>query len=527
MAHHTSPGRGLLCSASLLASVALSLACGSDAPPPPSPPRVAITVPEGNVVGTHVKLSVSVTGCDTVQSVELLDQGERLKMLPANSGETLIELYSHEISYKRGIAARLSLTARATCANGQSSESQPAPVTFFPVESVLEGGPGVQVVPDYFIAEGRGSNVTFLGCGNESTGIPKLFRVNANGEVTQQLQMPFICNANTTITKAQPSTGIRWVWTPGAGVMAINESFEVVSQPYSQLPLTSLTVDPDGHALVLDTNGNFRRLKKDAGIVNKPEDMDLWNEHYKPGGDLIGTPIFRAELGQVLLPMYNVLFDTAEGEVSLHTLDYRTGPVNEQPVGAYSIVQVYADGTPPAASISANGQEFTLAFGTADGRTIVISCPTNGTICEGPNRRWQSEPIQGRVALLLPYAGTSRLAAIAYQHVWFLNPTNGAVLNKNGAAISPNGAFSVLQVQQGANNGHDFYLLNGTPGMSVPQPTEIVAVDRAENGELFRYQLPGGNLTAAVDDDGRLWMRMNLKLVKALPLYEYRQAQQQ
>jgi len=522
MAHHTSPGRGLLRSASLLASAVLTAsACGPDKPVTPPPPLVTINVPEGNVVGTKVKLSVTVNGCDTVQSSQLFDRGEALKALPPNMGETLVELQSHEIRYKRGIAANMSLTAKAVCSDGRQSESQPVAVTFFPVESVLEGGPGVQVVTDYFIADGSGSSVSFIGCGNPPTGLPMLYRVNVNGEVTQQLQLPFVCNASTTITEKQPSTGIRWVWTPGAGVIAINESFTIISQPVPQLQLASLTVDPDGHALALETTGRFVRLKKDAGIGGA---LEMWE--YAPSASLIGTPIFRQELGYVMLPMFSASAGSVEGEVSIHTLNFKTGPTSlGEPVSKPVVKFVYADATPPAASISADGQTMYLAFrppeGAAD-RTVLVACPTDGTVCES-TQRWQSETLQGRVVLLLPYAGTNRLAAIAPQHVWFINPSSGAVLNKGGTALSPTGSFNVLAVQQGVGSREDFYLLNGAGPL---QTTEIVAVDRAENGELFRYQVPGGDLTAAVDASGALWMRVNQKLVKAKPLSDYRQAQQ-
>jgi hypothetical protein len=522
MAHHTSPGRGLLRSASVLASAVLSaLACGDPPPVTPPPPLVTITVPEGNVVGTLVKLSVTVNGCDTVQSVQLFDHGEALRALPPNTGTTLVELQKNEIPYKRGISANLSLTAKAVCSDGRQSESQPVAATFFPVASVLEGGPGVQVVPDYFIADGSGSSVTFIGCGNLDTGIPMLYRVDANGEVKQQLQLPFVCNANTTITEKQPSTGLRWVWTADAGVIAINDAFQIVSSPVPQMRLVSLTVDPEGQALVLNTSGVFMRLKKDAGIGGN---LKLWEYSPSVNASLIGTPIFRPELGYVLMPMFAPNAGDDQGAVTIHTLNYRTGPTSQgEPVSRPVVKYVYSDGTPPAASISADGQTMYLAFAAAGGRTIVVSCPTNGTLCElGNGQRWQSEAIQGRVVLMLPYAGTSRIAAIAHQHIWFMNPSTGAVLNKGGTAISPTGSLNVLQVQQGVGTREDFYLLNGSPGSL--QSSEIVAVDRAENGEVFRYQVPGGDLTAAVDTSGQLWMRVNQKLVKALPLTDYRQA---
>lgn len=519
MAHHTSPGRGRMRSAFLLASLALTASCGDPPPVTPPPPLVTITVPEGNVVGDKVKLSVTVNGCDTVQSVQLLDHGESVKALPPNTGETLVELQKNEVSYKRGIAVNLSLTAKATCSDGRQSESQPAAVTFFPVASVLDGGLGVQVVPDYFIADGSGSSVSFIGCGNLDTGIPMLYRVDANGEVKQSLQMPFVCNATTTITEKQQSTGIRWVWTADAGVIAIDEAFRIVSQPLPQMRLASLTVDPEGQALVLNTSGTFMRLKKDAGIGGT---LKLWE--YSPSGNLIGTPIFRADLGYVLLPMFSTSAGEAEGAVSIHTVNFKNGPdSNGNPVSRPVVKYVYADGTPPAASISADGQTLFLAFGAAGDRTFLVSCPTNGTICElNAGQRWQSEALQGRVVLLLPYAGTSRLAAVAHQHVWFINPSTGAVLNKGGTAVSPSGAYNILQVQQGFGSREDFYLLNGSSGSLTT--AELVAVDRAESGEVFRYQVPGGDITAAVDTSGQLWMRVNQKLVKALPLSDYRQA---
>jgi hypothetical protein len=52
-------------------------------------------------------------------------------------------------------------------------------------------------------------------------------------------------------------------------------------------------------------------------------------------------------------------------------------------------------------------------------------------------------------------------------------------------------------------------------------PQEIVAVDTAEQGELFRYEV-SSSLSCSVDDSGQLWMRLGNNLVQTLPLFQYR-----
>ncbi|XXF80630.1 hypothetical protein P2318_13020 [Myxococcaceae bacterium GXIMD 01537] len=528
MAHHTSSGRGLLCSASLLASALLASACGPDKPVTPPPPLVSITVPDANIIGKLVKLSVTVSGCDQVQTLTLFNQGEQVRSLPPNTGETQVEVQKNELRYSRGIAAPLSFTARAVCTDGRQSDSQPVAATFFPVESVVESvNNSVQVVPDYFIAEGGtpGLAVSFLGCGNLDTGIGMLYRVDGNGEVreTDKLQLPFVCNATTTITERH-SSGIRWVWTADAGVIAINDDFEIVSRPSPQLRLNMLVMDPDGNAIAQNTSGEILRLKSRGGLGN----IVQWT--YSTSDKLIGTPVFRRELGRVLLPYFASNVNGPQDAVRIHALDYtttRTGDVDY--VDRAVVKYLYnTDDVLPAAAISSNGNDLYLAFWAAGGQTLVLSCPTNGLECEGNNIRWQSQALPGRVALMMPYAGGNRLAAVAPQQVWFLDPNSqGAITNKGGTPLASSGGLNILQVQQGAStnsatSGHDFYLFNGPSGSL--QTVEIVGMDRAENGHLFRYQMPANNLTGAVDGAGALWLRIHRKLVKLLPLSDYRNA---
>lgn len=527
MAHHTlSARRGLLRSAFVLASLAATAACGPDKPVTPAPPVAIVGVPNPNTVGTSLKLVVSVSGCDTVQSLTLLDHGEKVKGLPNNVGETQVELAKNEVPYKGGIAASLSFTAKAVCNDGRASESQPAAATFFPVETLVASTNNLQVVPDYFVAEGSGSSVTFLGCGTVSTGQSYLYRVSALGDVQQQVQMPFVCNAGTTISDKYGASGLRWVWTANAGVMAINSSFQIVALPSPQLRVTSLVVGPNGDAIASDDAGNIvRLLQSGTGNIIK------WT-YSLHGGSLMGTPIFRADQGKVLLPLYAGGTGSATGTLYVEGIDYNAGPTSNGGPASHSVLKyIYdPDAIPPAAALSGDGKTMYLAFHASGDQTLVVACSVDAVAsspdaatCElqSPGLLWESSPVDGRVALLLPYAGGARLAAIAAQRAWFLDPNNkGAVLNKGGAALTPTGGLSVLSVQQGVGVNQDFYLLNGAGSSTI----EVVATDRAENGPLFHYQVPSGDLTLALDASGAVWMRIGKSLVKTLPLADYRNA---
>lgn len=60
-------------------------------------------------------------------------------------------------------------------------------------------------------------------------------------------------------------------------------------------------------------------------------------------------------------------------------------------------------------------------------------------------------------------------------------------------------------------------------------PVELFGVDQStvgEGREVFRYQV-SGSMGAAVDDEGRLWLRTGQKLLQALPTSEYRRRQEE
>jgi hypothetical protein len=97
------------------------------------------------------------------------------------------------------------------------------------------------------------------------------------------------------------------------------------------------------------------------------------------------------------------------------------------------------------------------------------------------------------------------------------------VLNKDQKPLSPTGALVARIAQPGP--GSAFYLFTSPVSSfdgKTPFPMEIIATDAAEKGELYRYQVPGGSLSGALDDSGALWLRVGRKLVKPLALEQYR-----
>jgi hypothetical protein len=112
---------------------------------------------------------------------------------------------------------------------------------------------------------------------------------------------------------------------------------------------------------------------------------------------------------------------------------------------------------------------------------------------------------------------------IGAQKTYFLNEATGQVRNFEGLPVTAAGALFAHSVQPG--NANDFYILNGPAG---GYPTEIVALDSPDWGELWRYELASGGelpqtaLYLAVDEAGQAWVRSGGKQVKPFTLAQYR-----
>ncbi|NBD09492.1 MULTISPECIES: hypothetical protein [Corallococcus] len=504
--------RALLAMLTFCASVLA--ACGDPKPPPvPDPPVVSLNVPQPNSATPTLTVRVIVSGCDAVARVDIYDQDTFLKTVPYTSGSMDFELAANEIKYTRGLAVSLSLNARATCADGRTNVSQPASATFLPVTKVVKDpDPNGQVVTDFFITEGTGANISFIGCGNPTTGSGTLFRVDAAGVLRNSVEMGIPCSAATVITPINPSSGKRWVWTPGAGAVAVDANFTITGRTSPTYFLVSLSVMSNGDALVRDRYTVSRLKHTNAGGTFQ------WT--YK--GAVLGPIAPPQEKGQqVLVPYVAQLEFSQVPQVIVAYLDangtsQELQPVQERKIYAYN-GQLDA---PPVTTFSADGSTIYFAFLFGNNQSRVQACSTDLEGCEGAAFKWASPTLPVPINFLLPYSAGSRIAAIGTQRVWFLDATNGIVTNKGGTSVDASGKLRIVQVQLGQPTSPEFYLLNA-PDVAGVLPQEIVAVDASEKGELFRYEV-SSSLSCSVDDTGRLWMRVGKNLVQALPLSEYR-----
>ena len=508
--------RRRLLAALLLASAGAG--CGPQAPPdapPKDPPRVFVTVDRADVVGTSFGLKVSVTGCDAVQAVSLLDHGSFLKNVPYTATPTPVSLGMNEVPWQSvGLAGRLSLSARATCRDGRSNTSASVPGTFFPVEAVVERG-GVQVVPDAFVADGRSPHATFTGCaGGSNPGTTALATVDQGGTVTLlQEAAPVPCLLTSAITPRNPASGKRWLWTYDEGAFAFDAQLQVSG--FAEGKVNGLGVMPNGDALTWNRStpsGGLRWIRHDTGQVK-------WSA--TPQGELAGTPQLRVGFG-VYVPVLNAAL-TNEATFKVQALSADTGGA----LATYDLLRwSYGVGDVPyvpQAAFNADASVVYVPVPLPGGSSQVWACTTaqlGG--CNPSNRRWATPELVGTpVAVIVPFNNGQRLAAVAPNGTWFLDAATGEVQNKGGLPLQPAEGLVTLAVEKGLS-GPDFYLFNGPASALTPRTTEVVATDLPAAGELFRYARNNDTLAGAVDDEGRLWLRAGTDLVRTLELPQYR-----
>ncbi|ATB34500.1 hypothetical protein [Melittangium boletus] len=505
-----------------------ALACNN--PPPitiPEPPQVVIQLAETNTVGSSFKFAVNTSGCDQVQRLEIFDDTRALKVVPYAGNPTQVTLGTDEIRYTKGIAATLSLSAQVTCADGRSNVSQAQLATFFPVDEVVEPISGnTQIVPPYFVAEGTGNNVSFIGCAMQGN-VPTLFRVKkSEPTIADSLEMDFPCDATTIITDRKPAlTGLRWLWTRGRGVLALKADFSIAYS--SDAAVKNLAVGPDGSAILYDSTQ--LRLVSPAGKVLWERTI-IGDTNYLPGL-VAGEPMVRTggtSTGTVVVPLKDDGADTTAVRVAV--LTYAKGELT----ATYEL-ESFPLNTPFWTAFDDTGS--VMYLGTQQGESASVrACALGKTgLCRASTdtRLWiTSQPLAGYLAALVPYNNNSRLAVVTANQTWFLDvrnlpgnkATQGGIVNKDQTSLKPNGALVARFVQPGPSNA--FYLFTsarGTDAVPDPYPVEIVATEEAEKGVLFRYQVQGDSLYGALDDSGTLWMRVGRKLVKPLSLARYRE----
>ncbi|WP_225414616.1 hypothetical protein [Stigmatella hybrida] len=522
----------------LLSLPVLATACGgNDKPPVKDPPQATLSVTETNVVGTKVTVQVGATGCDQLESLSIYDGDNYIKTVAYSGGGLVpVDIQRNEFKYTKGIAGYFSLRAKVVCTDKLENYSQPQPVTFFPVEEVYDAPQGTQVVTDKFVAEGSGGSVSFIGCGNDATGLPYLYRVTKTGTVITEksVRMPFLCTNDTAITSIHPVSGKRWIWTPNAGAFAFDRNLNVSGRTDFLLDL--LAVGQDGDAIIYDAGagGEQKAVYRighqtpTAPVTYKWRFLDLT-------GFAITTPVTTTDGVVLVASITNQGASSGRARVVVTKISYgaQNGSGGGGNVGMY-LMKEFASGeiTPtvsPPATFSVDGTLLYMAFSLQGAATELLACKTQSDGCEGTAQFWTQPPVLPRqIVATVPFANNSRLAAIAPQHVFILDASTGTVLNKDQAPLTPEGALVVNQVQSGGGGQFPeaLFVLNSAANAPYPAPLEIVATEKAANGELFRYRLNAGSMGASVDDDGTLWLRVGTKLVRPLPLSDYRQARQ-
>jgi hypothetical protein len=291
-----------------------------------------------------------------------------------------------------------------------------------------------------------------------------------------------------------------------------------------------LSVGSDGDAIIWDLGAN--NIGKSLQRVSHVDRNIKWklapeNQNAVPGF-VIGPPLDRGN-GTVVVPLWNNLIGSNSASILVGVLDYSTGAW----VSDFTLVDdgFRIDGATPPVAFDPGGTLLYVATQLPSGTSYIRACIIGNTTTEqgrcsnAANRRWTSADLTGQMALLLPFASGSRIAAIAAQQLWFLDAATGGVVNKDGRPLTPDGALVARIALPGP--GSSFYLFtSGAPSdtQPIPYPLEIIATDGPDKGEVYRYQVPGGHLAGALDDGGTLWLRVGRKLVKTLSLRQYREA---
>lgn len=489
-------------------------------PPPKPPPQISVTVPRSNVVGSEVPFTVNITGCETVSQLDVYDQLTFLKTIPATLPSTQATLLPNEFDYRRGLALPIALNAKVTCGDGRTATSRTQALTFLPVERVVSLPNDEQVVTDLFTAEGSGESTTFIGCFVTEGGYTAIARVNVAGEVVKESDpLPFTCTHETVFTDRNPVSGKRWVFDPAGGAVAITDDLRFRGRYSTQI--NQLLVAPNGDAIiVVDTGLHFFVARQS----HEPSSTPAWKE------DAIATLIGRPAVtpGGVFVPVKN--YDVADADteaghhISVMRLDLATGGI----AGHHLVLTDATDTVPFTAwpdfnvTVSDDGAQVYVPRLVDDDHAALRACPVVANGCTSSSM-WETTVFEQWPLVILPYANGSRLAAVSQRRAAFFNANaQGAVF---GQQLFPQGAAQFF-TQAVPSKSEAFFLMSASLNAqgAFNLPAEIIAIDSAQQGELFRYQAPAGSVAMSYDDSGHPWMRVGPTLVKPFPLADYRAA---
>ncbi len=478
-----------------------------------SPPRVSVSVPGATYAGTTLPITITVTGCNRVDSLAIYDGKNFLRALTYQAPALTTELLPNEVPYVSGIATTLSLNAQATCDDGRSATSQPQPVSFLPVAAVILPPEGsAQAVPDTFTAQGSDATTTFTGCTGNPNGTTSLVRVNVQGqEVSRQDAMPVACSNASQFTDRNGTSGTRWTWAPLLGAMSLDDNLGIAT--FYRGSVNFLSVGPDGDAVMYDAaRAVIQRLSTTPGGVGWSRSTFVANTI------MLGPAVVQAD-GRMAISYFENRLGTKRGPIAVTTFDYRTGNQGQSYELMDYLYGELSSPNPPPAFFNANGTSLYLPIITPDGNTTVYACNPYAIGCDTAPQ-WRSQSLKGKVVTIVPFADGTKLAAVASNYVWFLDAASGTLLNKAAVGIKPTGNYVMRGVTGG--KASDFYILTGKADANA-LPLEVIVVDDPSKGELVRFETGESSLMVGVADDGQSWLRLGSKLVKPLTLQQYRQ----
>ncbi|HVE87587.1 MAG TPA: hypothetical protein VND93_32240, partial [Myxococcales bacterium] len=317
--------------------------------------------------------------------------------------------------------------------------------------------------------------------------------------------------------------------TKWSGALAFNPKTMAVSATFNgtgatgAAAISALGVGPDGDAVVFDRPGGqgyfLRRIPHTGGLNVAP----VWSTGLPNA--LNAVPVVDASQS-VVVPGWT--YQTGNvGLMYVERYNYQNGSLSAQNALVQTTFSDLQINPAPPAQLNASGSIVYFPSQLPNGDSVVYACSTTVADCSyatAPARKWVSSSIPGVVAVAWPYAKFSRIAAITSRATYFLSSDTGQqVGSPTNGVVTAGGQMVTLAFQPGA--GREFVQLNG-PNLAGAEPQEIVGMESAEAGELYRYSLASGGLTAALDDDGQIWYRLAGKVVRPYPLNEYRMALQ-
>jgi len=524
----------------LLATVSFCAACSSNSASAggggggmKDPPQVFLTSNEAVVYAPTLKLRAQVSGCTKVVGVEILQGTRRLITFdnPKVPFDFDLQPSLFDPLYQTaGIAANLNLVARGVCDDGREGKSLGLTLQYLPVESVVGPvAPNASALPDAFIAEGGTGGVptTFIGCVGLSTGKTTIARFDTMGNaVSFNPSPPLNCSYDSTISEKNAATGIRWLLEPNVGLYSFDSSPTAdlnIKRSFTGREVRFLGVGPDGDALTWDSKAMpvpllYRVSREPSGISYQTE----------MNGIMIGNPV--VSQGEIRVVSWVGSLGVFSGQITVSRFNYANGvKLSEVTVATIEFGEF---NTPklPTAIFSADGkivyfsyQNVTTGMRTTSGVAACASDSATGCLSGGAGS-WFSPTLDTVVEAAIPFANGTMIAAVGAKKTYFLNATNGQIINVFNFPIKPSGSMQTFTAQQG--NLSDFYILNGAS--NAKYPTEIIAIDNPASGELWRLTLGGGGqtplnaLNVAVDDGNNAWLRVGPNLVKPSTLNQYR-----